>query len=92
MVGRRKLHYRLVYNHSVIQGQFPPCLKEKNPFPPRNFSHPWVPRILIPPATPPPPLPFTTTRYEVQNDVAALPYKIKSNLKKASKISTLKFF
>ena len=28
----------------------PPCLKEKNPPPPLpHFSHPWVPRILIPP-------------------------------------------
>ena len=26
----------------------PGCLKEKN-HPPPNFSHPWVPRILIPP-------------------------------------------
>ena len=35
--------------HSVIQGQSPPCLKEKKSSPPPNFSHPWVPRILIPP-------------------------------------------
>ena len=40
--------YIYIY-HSVIQGQFPPCLKEKNPSPPPNFSQPWVPRILIPP-------------------------------------------
>ena len=37
------------HRHSVIQGQFPPCLKEKKSSPP-NFSHPWVPRILIPPS------------------------------------------
>ena len=30
------------YFHSVIQGQYPPILS------PSNFSHPWVPRILIP--------------------------------------------
>ena len=35
--------------HSVIQGQVPPCLKEKKILSPPNFSHPWVPRILIPP-------------------------------------------
>ena len=42
-------HKAMPHHHSVIQGQPPPCLKEKNPFPlPPNFSHPWVPRILIP--------------------------------------------
>ena len=69
----------------------PPAWRKKILFPPVTFPIPGSPGSWFPPP-PPRPLPFTTTRYEVQNDVAALPYKIKSNLKKASKISTLKFF